>query len=65
MILLCGIPTETPLALVGERLATMRTIDEVVVLNQRHVRTNHIEYRITNDGISGDLTVNGRTYDLR
>jgi glutathione synthase/RimK-type ligase-like ATP-grasp enzyme len=43
----------------------MRNIDEVVVLNQRHVRTNHIEYQITNDGISGDLTVNGRSYDLR
>ncbi|MBV9141700.1 MAG: RimK domain-containing protein ATP-grasp [Pseudonocardiales bacterium] len=65
MILLCGIPTETPLALVGERLAALRTVDEVVVLNQRHVRTNHIEYQITTEGISGDLTVNGRSYDLR
>lgn len=64
MILLCGIPTETPLALVGERLTALRNIDEVVVLNQRHVRTNGIEYQITNDGISGKLIVDGRSYDL-
>src|SRR5437763_10358430 len=64
MILLCGIPSETPLALVGERLAALRNIDEVVMLNQRQVHTNHLEYQITNDGITGDLTVDGRSYDL-
>ena len=51
MILLCGIPSETPLALVGERLAALRNIDEVVMLNQRQVHTNHLEYQITNEGI--------------
>ncbi|MGH7969059.1 MAG: hypothetical protein ACREIC_10070, partial [Limisphaerales bacterium] len=56
--------SETPLALVGERLAAMRNIDEVVVLNQRHVSRNHIEYQITNSGVSGDLTVDGRHFDL-
>jgi glutathione synthase/RimK-type ligase-like ATP-grasp enzyme len=64
MILLCGIPSETPLALVGERLAALRDIDPVVMLNQRHVSTNHIEYQITDSGISGDLTVDGRSFDL-
>jgi glutathione synthase/RimK-type ligase-like ATP-grasp enzyme len=64
MILLCGIPSETPLALVGERLAALHGSDEVVVLNQRHVSTNRIEYQFTNNGISGDLTVDGRPYDL-
>ena len=55
MILLCGIPSETPLALVGERLAGVHGSDEVVVLNQRHVSTNRIEYQFTNDGISAVL----------
>src|SRR5436305_8724181 len=64
MILLCGIPSETPLALVGERLAGLYDIDEVVVLNQRHVSTNHIEYQIVNSGIAGRLTVDGRCFDL-
>lgn len=65
MILLCGIPSETPLALVGERLAALHHVDKVIELNQRQLSTNHIEYQITDGGISGELTVEGTSYDLR
>lgn len=62
MILLCGIPSESPLALVAEALATLGA--PFLILNQRHVAEWDIALEINDDGIAGWLHLGGRAHSL-
>lgn len=62
MILLCGIPSETPIAMVREALD--RTGSRYVEFNQRRVAGVDIAYEIKGNAITGQLRVNGETYPL-
>ncbi len=62
MILLCGIPSESPLALVRERL--VETDVPHLVLSQRRFEEIAFEFEITGGQVSGQLTLEGRTRDL-
>jgi hypothetical protein len=62
MILLCGIPTESPLALVREALDDMRA--PYVFINQRQFSVMKIVLEISDGLASGKLHVNGDSYAL-
>jgi len=62
MILLCGIPTETPLALVREALDDIGA--PYVFLNQRHFSVMKMVLEISDGQPSGRLHVNGDSYAL-
>jgi len=62
MILLCGIPTETPIALVREALDENNT--PYVVLNQRKFSTMKMSLDISGGKPSGKLHVNGDSYSV-
>lgn len=62
MILLCGIPTESPLALVREALDDMRA--PYVFLNQRQFSVMKAVLEISDGQASGKLHVNGDSYAL-
>ena len=62
MILLCGIPSESPLALVARELAALDAA--FLVLNQRRVREWDIGFEVGADGASGWLRVEGRSLSL-
>ena len=62
MILLCGIPTESPLALVREALDDMRA--PYVFLNQRQFSVMKAVLEISDGQASGKLQVNGDSYAL-
>jgi glutathione synthase/RimK-type ligase-like ATP-grasp enzyme len=62
MILLCGIPTETPLALVREALDEMDS--PYVFLNQRRFAEMNASLEIQAGKPSGRLAVNGDSYAL-
>lgn len=62
MILLCGIPTESPLAMVAEALADSGR--EFLFLNQREVADWRIAFTATDDGLSGWLEAHGRNIAL-
>ncbi len=53
MILICGIPSERPLALAAE--AAARLLIPTVKLNQREIRRWHLNLELTCDGPSGEL----------
>lgn len=61
MILLCGIPSETPLALVADRLETMGT--PYRMLSQRRCLDSTIEFAV-DSAISGRLVLDGETIPL-
>ena len=62
MILLCGIPSESPLARVTEEL---RALDvPSIVLNQRRFMEWDIAFQIDPDGVSGWLACDNLTYSL-
>lgn len=63
MILVCGIPTESPLRMVITRLEAMHA--EFVLLNQRDTPQCDLWYEIDKGEISGELSICGRRYDLR
>jgi len=62
MILLCGIPTETPIALVREALDDNNT--PYVVLNQRKFSTMKMSLEISGGKPSGKLQLNGDSYSV-
>ena len=62
MILLCGITTESPLALVREALDDMRV--PYVFLNQRRFSLMKMALEISGGRTSGQLDVNGDSYPL-
>ena len=62
MILLCGIPTETPMALVREALDSNGT--RYVVLNQRKFASMKMSLDISGGKPSGKLQLNGDSYSV-
>lgn len=62
MILLCGIPSEPPLARVRRELEDMGTPH--IVFNQRLADGAHLEFDSGADGVAGTLTFEGRSYPL-
>lgn len=62
MILLCGIPTETPIALVREALDSNGA--RYVVLNQRKFSTMKMSLEISGGKPSGRLQLNGDSYSV-
>jgi len=63
MILLCGIPTEPPLAMVREALDELDV--PYVLFNQRQFSTMEMEFEISHGGkVGGTLRVNGSTHQL-
>jgi glutathione synthase/RimK-type ligase-like ATP-grasp enzyme len=62
MILLCGIPSEPPLAMVHEALAELGAA--ALIFNQRHFATTHFSFTLSQGSIAGNLTINGQRYDL-
>lgn len=63
MVVLCGIPTESTLALVRERLEEMRVPH--LVLSQRRFDETGFRFEIRNGEVAGELSLDGRTWDLR
>lgn len=62
MILLCGIPTESPMALVSEALESNGT--RYVVLNQRKYSSMKMSLEINRGKPSGKLQLNGDSYSV-
>jgi hypothetical protein len=62
MILLCGIPSETPLAMVREQLNKLGV--PYVVFNQRHFASTQLEFEISGGRLTGWLYIEGRSYRL-
>jgi hypothetical protein len=62
MILLCGIPSETPLRMVADCLTAVGA--EFVMLNQRRVADCDLEFEVVNGLISGVLRIEDRIYAL-
>jgi hypothetical protein len=63
VILLCGIPSEPPLAMVRDALARQRV--PVVQFNQRAFATWELELGICGSSVSGRLSGDGRTWRLQ
>ena len=62
MILLCGIPSETPLRMVIERLAASGA--DFVVFNQRHFADCEMEFAVTRGLVTGQLRLLDRVHPL-
>lgn len=62
MILLCGIPSESPMALVREALETAGT--PYVLLNQRKFPSMKVSMEISGGQAGGRLKLNGDSYSL-
>jgi len=62
MILLCGIPSESPLAMVARELDALGAAYRV--LNQRKVAAHDIAWEINGAGIAGKLHLDGETFAL-
>lgn len=62
MIVLCGIPSEPPLALVRDRLDAMNV--PYLVLSQRRFAELPFRFRIGGGHIEGEVTVDGRGHRL-
>jgi glutathione synthase/RimK-type ligase-like ATP-grasp enzyme len=62
MILLCGIPSETPLRMVRERIESAG--GDYVMLNQRDFAECAIEFEIGPGGVGGELRIKDRRYRL-
>ncbi len=62
MILLCGIPTEPPLAKVIERCAEIGA--RTVAFNQRDFDRIHLAWTVRGGRVAGSLTIAGVCYDL-
>lgn len=63
MVVLCGIPTESPITLVRERLEEMRVPH--LMLSQRRFDETGFRFEIRNGEVTGELRLDGRTWDLR
>jgi hypothetical protein len=62
MILLCGIPSETPLAMVREQLDRMSV--PYVLFNQRRFPHMHMAFEVAGATISGGLEIDDQRYRL-
>jgi len=62
MILLCGIPTETPLALVREELVRLSVPH--LLFNQRRFAEADLEFEVAGGEVRGRLSLGGRSYRL-
>jgi hypothetical protein len=62
MILVCGIPSETPLRLVTDRLRAMGA--EFVLFNQRETANCDIWFAIEDGTVTGELRIGDATYKL-
>jgi glutathione synthase/RimK-type ligase-like ATP-grasp enzyme len=62
MILLCGIPSESPMAMVCARLDELGM--PYLLLNQRDVAHARIAYEVSNGEVSGELWVHQQSYPL-
>ena len=62
MILLCGIPSESPLAMVAEALNSLHI--PYVVFNQRHFSTTQFSFEVSSGPITGWLELEGQGYPL-
>ena len=62
MVLLCGIPTESPLLLVRDRLDDMGT--PFLVLSQRRFAQIPFRFRISDGCVTGEVVIDRRTYPL-
>jgi hypothetical protein len=62
MILLCGIPSETPLRMVADCLTAVGA--RFVMLNQRRVADYELEFGVANGVVSGELRIEGRIHSL-
>jgi glutathione synthase/RimK-type ligase-like ATP-grasp enzyme len=62
MILLCGIPSESPLALVQQQLEDLEL--PYVIFNQRNFADIELQFEIKGKCLTGSLTVNDKIYPL-
>ncbi len=62
MILLLGIPSEPPVAMVAAALDRLHA--PYLVFNQRHFASSYLEFSITDAGLSGWMQLDGRTLRL-
>jgi hypothetical protein len=62
MILLCGIPSEPPLAMVREALTELGA--PTLVFNQRHSATTQFAFTIEQGRVAGTLFLDEQMYDL-
>jgi glutathione synthase/RimK-type ligase-like ATP-grasp enzyme len=62
MILLGGIPSETPLAMVARALDGLG--EPYILFNQRHVARCTFDWRLDDDGVAGTLMLDGTAIDL-
>ena len=62
MILLCGIPSETPLQMIASRLKEMEV--EFVLLNQREFARCDLWFEVEDGDVRGELRIGDRTYRL-
>ena len=63
MILLCGIPSETPLRMVREHLNAMHA--EYVAFNQRQVADCDIRFKVSRGQVTGELRLGRRVHPLQ
>ena len=63
MILLCGIPTETPLQMVASRLEDAGA--DFVLFNQREFERCDIWFEVNSSGVVGELRIGSRVYRLQ
>lgn len=62
MILLCGIPTETPIAMVRDELDQLNA--PYIVFHQRCFDTMELEFEISGDCVRGEIKIAGEGYPL-
>jgi len=62
MVLLCGIPSESPLAMVAAQLRRLGVPH--VFFNQRHVARTDMWFTVSRGHVTGRLNLDGRTYRL-
>ena len=62
MILLCGIPSESPLSMVQEQLSKLSVPS--ILFNQRQFQGCHLDFEVSSAGVRGRLQLAGCTYRL-
>lgn len=62
MILLCGIPSETPLAMVRQQLTKLGV--SCAMFNQRRFASMGLEFEVSGGRVTGWLHIEGRSYHL-
>lgn len=62
MVLLCGIPSESPVELVRRELDTLNV--RSIMFNQRRFASTELQFELRTGRVSGELTIEGQAYDL-